>query len=480
MDPAVTEPVAERAPDPGPEESFDIVVLGAGSAGENLASTLADAGRSVAIVEAHRVGGECPFVACMPSKAMIRSAEVRHLLHHVRRLGAMGDDLDPHRPDRGWARAVERRDAIVSGRDDAGHADALAEAGVTLVRGRGRLTGDGGVVVPAGQVLRRLRGRDVVVATGSAPVMPPVDGLDAVPTWTSDEAWSAQERPASAVVLGGGPVGCEIAQVFARFAVAVTLVEGADRLVGGEEPAVSEHLAGVLRDEGVTVVLGAQAERAEAAGAGVRVHLDDGSTYEAERLVVAVGRRPAVAGIGLEAVGLDADGPLAVDDRCAVQGAEHLWAIGDVTGVAPFTHMANHQARVLADVLTGGSARVDDRAVPRAVFTDPPVAGVGLTAEAAGEAGIRTAVASIDLADTARHAADDGPGGRVVVVADADRGILVGASAIGPAAPEWLTQLVLAVRAAVPVPLLAEVIQPFPTYAEALQPLLADLRARLG
>jgi pyruvate/2-oxoglutarate dehydrogenase complex dihydrolipoamide dehydrogenase (E3) component len=464
-----------------PDDRFDVIILGAGSGGETLATTLAEAGRSVAVVEQHLVGGECPFLACMPSKAMLRSAEVRHLLPRVRELGAMGDDLHPVVPEKGWARAVERRDAVVRHRDDHEHARALEEAGVTLVRGRGRIAGEGHVQVLAGEVLRDLQAADVVVATGSRPTVPPIEGLDAVPTWTSDEAWSATQRPASAVVLGGGPVGCEIAQVLARFGVAVTLVEADHRLAGSEEEAVSDHLAAVLRADGVAVHLGATAERVEPTGpdgAGARVHLDGGAVVEAERVVLAMGRRPATGGIGLEALGIDVDGPLEVDEACRVVGRAHLWAVGDVTGVAPFTHTANYQARVAADRLLGGAARVDDRAIPRAIYTDPPIAGVGRSAAEAEEDGVRVATATMDLAETARAAADGGPGGCLVLVADADRGVLVGASAIGPAAPEWLTQLVLAVRAEVPVAVLADVVQPFPTYAEALQPALARLHER--
>jgi pyruvate/2-oxoglutarate dehydrogenase complex dihydrolipoamide dehydrogenase (E3) component len=461
-------------------EQFDVVVVGAGSGGETLAATLGAAGRTVAIVEEHLVGGECPFLACMPSKAMVRSAEVRHSLHHVQDLGAMGDALHPHVPDKGWARAVERRDEIVDHRRDDAHAEELAAAGVTLVRGRGRLTGDGVIEVASGDGCRTLAGADIVIATGSRPVIPPIEGIDAVPTWTSDEAWTATERPQSAIVLGGGPVGCEIAQVLARFDVDVSVVEQAEALTGAEEPAVSDALAEVFRAEGITVILGASAERAEAVDDGVRLHLSDGSSMTAERLVLAVGRAPTLHDVGLDAVGLDEDEGLEIDDACRVVGPARLWAVGDVTGIAPFTHMANHQARVVAEVLLGGDARVQHRAIPRAIYTDPPVAGVGLTAAAAREAGRTVEVVDMDLSMTARHKADGGAGGHLVLVADADRGVLVGASAVGAAAPEWMTQLVLAIHAEVPITTLAEVIQPFPTYAEALQPLLAELQERLA
>ncbi len=461
-------------------ETFDVVVVGAGSGGENLAASLADAGRSVAIVEEHLVGGECPFLACMPSKAMVRSAQVRSLLFRVQELGAMGDALRPVVPEKGWARAVARRDDIISHGDDHEHAQDLLDAGVTLIRGRGRITGEGVVEVLAGEVRRRLEAADVVLATGSRPVVPPIEGIGDVPTWTSDEAWTATDRPQSVIVLGGGPVGCELAQVFARFAVDVTIVEQADALVGSEEPAVSDALAGILRDERIEVALGVEAQRAERVDDGVRVHLDDGSTRTAERLVLAVGRTPRTTGIGLEDLGIDVDAPLGVDDQGRVVGHDHLWAVGDVTAVAPFTHMANHQARVATDALLGGDATVRTHAVPRAVYTDPPVFGVGLTQARARAEGLTVEVVEMDLASTARHATDGGPGGHLVLVADADRRVLVGASAVGAGAPEWMTQLVLGIHAALPVATLAEVIQPFPAHAEALQSLLAELRDRLG
>jgi pyruvate/2-oxoglutarate dehydrogenase complex dihydrolipoamide dehydrogenase (E3) component len=459
-------------------ETFDVVVLGAGSGGENLAAAVAGGGRSVALVEQDLVGGACPFTACMPSKAMIRSAEVRHSLHHVQELGAMGDALHPHVPDKGWRRAVERRDEIVEHRDDTGHAEELVQAGVALVRGRGRLVGGNRVEVAlAAGGTRTLEGADVVVATGSKAMVPPIDGLGDVPTWDSDAAWSAgpDERPGSVVILGGGAVGCELAQVLARFDVTVTLVEQAERLAPAEEPVVADALARILGAEGITVALGAAAERVEAAGDGARVHLADGSVHEAERVILALGRTPSTDDIGLAAVGITPSGPLPIDEAGRVDGHDHLWAIGDVTGIAPFTHTANHHARVVADRLLGGDARVDHRAIPRAIYTDPPVAGVGLTAEEARDDGRAVAVVEMDLAETARNHAEGGPGGRLVVVADAEEGVVIGASAVGRAAPEWMTQLVLAIHARVPVATLAEVVQPFPTSAEALQQVFADL-----
>jgi dihydrolipoamide dehydrogenase len=363
--------------------------------------------------------------------------------------------------------------------------------GVTLVRGRGVVTAPGQVrvtssddagPVPEGEVLGW---GDLVVATGSRPVVPPVDGLDDVPWWTSDQALTSSERPGRLVVLGGGPVGCELAQVYARFASAVTIVEAGGGLLDREEPEVSAALRSALEAEGVVVRSASVATRVERGpGGGVRVHVSPAGDVpavgsasgpiDADRLLVVTGRRPNVDGIGLELLGLDPS-ELAVDERCRVVGATRVWAAGDVDGVAPYTHAANHQARVVAANLLGRD-EVDDRsAIPRCVYTEPSVAAVGLTRAQAEEAGLEVACATFDPGETARAASDDAGGGVVVLVADARRSVLVGASLVGPSADEWLGQLTLAVRAAVPLTVLADVVQAFPTYSEALTPALRTL-----
>jgi pyruvate/2-oxoglutarate dehydrogenase complex dihydrolipoamide dehydrogenase (E3) component len=461
-------------------ETFDVVVLGAGSAGELAATTLAEAGRRVALVEDLRVGGECPYVACMPSKAMLRSAEARHAARRLDVVGGAGgapvldDDADAFRA------AVRRRDELAEHRDDAEAAQAAGDAGVELVRGRGRVVRPGVLAVRGSGAERELGWTDLVVATGSTPTPPPVDGLDQVPTWTSDQALAAQERPASLLVVGGGAVGCELAQVHARFGVRTVLVDPGEQLLGREETSIAERLAQVLRDDGVDVRLGVEAVRAEPAGAGARVELSDGSTVEVERVLVATGRAPVTHDLGLDVLGIEPgqDGELVVDETCRVSGQQHVWAAGDVTGIAPYTHTANYQARVVTDNLLGRTRRADYRAVPRAVYTDPAVASVGLDAETARGQGVDAVTAVMDLGDVARTSTEGTAGGRLVLTADRARGVLVGAAAIGPRADEWLSEATLAVRAAVPLEVLVDVVHAFPTFGEAYEPPLRALLAQ--
>jgi pyruvate/2-oxoglutarate dehydrogenase complex dihydrolipoamide dehydrogenase (E3) component len=458
-------------------ESFDVVVLGAGSAGESIARAVAEAGRSVALVEQLRVGGECPYVACMPSKAMLRSAEARADTRQLTDLGgastpaALDDDALAFRS------AAQRRDDISVHRDDAEAAQGLQGAGVTLVRGRGRVARDGVLEVDG----RELRWRDLVVGTGSTPVRPPVDGLEDVPTWTSDEALSAQDRPESLLVMGGGAVGCELAQVHARFGVAVTLVESGPRLAGTEEPSIADLLADALRASGVDVRLGVSVERCVNGGTGAVVHLSDGSTVEAARVLVATGRKPTTGGLGLDVLGIEPNdqGALEVDDHCRVRGQQHVWAAGDVTGIAPYTHTANYQARIVAANLLGGERTADYRAIPRAIYTSPAVASVGMPEEQAREQGIDAVTATMDVAEVARAATEGAGGGRLVLTADRRRGVLIGAAVIGPRADEWLSEATVAIRGEVPLSVLQDVVHAFPTFGEAYEPPLRELAAKV-
>ena len=455
-------------------ETFDVIVLGAGSAGESIANTLAEAGRAVALVETLRVGGECPYVACMPSKSVLRSAEARS---DARRLSELaGASVDPALDDDvlAFRQAVERRDEIAEHRDDSGAVEELEGTGVVLVRGFGRITGPGTLEVDG----RSIGWTDLVVATGSRAVVPPVEGLDAVPSWTSDEALSAQERPASLLVLGGGAVGCEMAQVHARFGTSVVLVEPGEQLLGREEPSVSRLLLAALREDGVDVRLGVQADRFEPSGGGALCSMSDGSTLQVERVLIATGRSPWTDGIGLEALGIapGEHGGLVADDHCRV--AEHVYAAGDVTGEAPYTHTANYQARIVAANLLGEDRTADYRAIPRAVYTDPAVASVGMDEATAREAGLEPRTAVMDLREVARTSTDGSAGGRLVLTAAG--GVLVGAAAIGPRADEWLSEATLAIRARVPLGVLADVVHAFPTFGEAYEPPLQELAGRSG
>jgi dihydrolipoamide dehydrogenase len=281
--------------------------------------------------------------------------------------------------------------------------------------------------------------------------------------------------------MGGGAVGCELSQVYARFGVEVTLVEAESRVASGEEPSIGDHLGAALQAAGVRLHLGAKVVEARPVPPGAEVHLDDGTTLRAERVLVAVGRRPNVEDLGLDVVGVES-GPmgLEVDQRCRIPGQAHIWAAGDVTGVAPYTHTANYQSRIIAANLLGGDAVADYRAIPRAVYTDPPVGAVGLTAEAAGRQGLDVVTATFDLAQTARAGSEGSRGGCMVLVADRRRRVLVGASAIGPHADAWIGQALVAIRAEVALTTLLDVVQPFPTFSEAYFPALQDLAAQLG
>jgi len=441
-------------------DSVDVVVLGGGSAGEVVATSLAAAGRTVALVEQLRVGGECPFVACMPSKSLLHSAAAR-------RGGASADEGRA-----AYQEAVRRRDEVAEWRNDSGAAESVTSSGAHLVRGRGRVLGPG--VVGVGD--RLLGWGDLVIATGSTPVIPDIPGLDDVPTWTSDAALSSSTLPPSLLVLGGGAVGCELAQVFARFGVTVTLVESGRRLLERERSEISERLAGALRNDGVDVRVSVSVEQVEpTSGDGARARLSDGSKVDCARLLLAVGRRPAVADLGLETLGVAPDdrGALAVDNRCRVVGQDRVWAAGDVTAVAPFTHTATYQARVVAANIMGDDRVVHDDAIPRAVYTDPPVASVGRTDDGDG-----VVSATFDLSEVARTLTDAGPGGLLVVTADRTRGVVVGACAIGARADDWMVEATLAVRAQVPLTVLVDTVHAFPSMGEAFEPVYRELEAR--
>jgi pyruvate/2-oxoglutarate dehydrogenase complex dihydrolipoamide dehydrogenase (E3) component len=460
-------------------DSFDVVVLGAGSAGEWVAGGVADAGGSVALVEALRVGGECPYVACIPSKAMLRSALARD---DARRLSDRGGASAPVALDEdgtAYRAAARRRDVLCSGRDDTDAAREIERRGVTLVRGSGRITGPG--VIGAGD--RQVGYRDLVVATGTRPAVPPIEGLDTVAAWTSDQALCAPERPASLIVLGGGAVGCELAQAYAGFGAAVTLVEAATQLVTGEDGAIAAELATVLHNSNVDVRLGAEVKAMEStAAARARVLLDGGSVIEAEQVILAVGRTPATAGLGLDAIGITpADtGALIVDAQCRVAGQEHVWGAGDVTGVVPYTHGANYQAQLVTMNLLGGRRAADYRAIPRVAYTHPPMASVGMPAEQARAAGIDVITATMDMSQLARANTDATAGGLLILAADRARGVLIGAAAVGPGADEWISQASVAIHAGIPLGTLADIVHPFPTFSQAYEVPLRELAAQVA
>jgi pyruvate/2-oxoglutarate dehydrogenase complex dihydrolipoamide dehydrogenase (E3) component len=461
------------------EREVDLVVIGTGPGGEALATGAAKAGLEVVAVDKHLVGGECPYYGCIPTKMMVRASDALAEAHRVGELAGQAI-IEPS-----WEPVARRIDKeATDGWDDTVAVDRLSDAGATVHHGTGRLAGPGRVAVetPDGGTVTYAVRRGVVVNPGTRPAVPPVEGLAGTPYWTNRDVVRATDLPGSLVVLGGGPIGCEIAQVMARFGVRVTVVQHGDRLLPRDEPEASALLERVFTGAGIRVLTGVELTRTSYADGRFTLALDSGEELVADKLLVATGRHPNLDDLGLDSVGLDAGARvLEVDDRLRVRGADTggttLWAIGDVTGHGAFTHVSMYQQAVaLRDILQQDGPPASYHAVPHVTFTDPEVGGVGLTEQEARDAGLDVRTGTTDLAASSRGFTH-GPGGEGVikVVEDAARGVLVGATVVGPGGGEILGLLAVAVHAQVPVETLRTMIYAYPTFHRAVETALADL-----
>ncbi len=421
---------------------FDVAILGGGTAAETLVAELSDTDMRVVVFEDDRVGGECPFVACMPTKAMLHDAAI----------------------GRSWSEAVRRRSDVVEHLDDIGHAAELEANGAALIRSRAVIIGPGAIEAAG----RRYTAEHIVLATGSAPFIPPIDGLESIADrcWTSADAMTAPDRPTRLTILGGGVIGCELATIFSRFGTEVHLVDADPTPFPDLPPPIGTIVDDSLGVAGIRVRRGIEVASVEPRGSGVRVRLADGACLDTDRVLIATGTRPRTTGIGLATIGIDEAEPMTVatDGRVLADGS--VWAIGDVAGYGEYTHLANHQARVVADALTGrGTRRFDDVVIPACVFTDPPIITIGPLPDAFGDDVLWE---SARLAEVPRSITDGLTDGVLTIAVDRSTRTIVAAHGVGAGFDILAAALVTAIDARVPIEQLARSIWPFPTIGELL------------
>ena len=451
-------------------QEFDVVCLGGGVAGEAIADGLKGSGISLAVVERELVGGECPYWGCIPSKTLLRSGETLEEADRARTLAASRVEWDVD-----FAKVSKRVLWMARDLDDTRPAAALEAAGARLFRGEGKLTDLRTVEVRGEKLIAR---RAVVIANGSTAAIPPIHGLDTVEYWTNRQAAIPRELPPTLAVLGGGAIGVELGQSFARLGSKVTIIEAGMRFLGLEEPEAGAALLPHLQADGITVMVGDPCVAVEKHADMTIVHLKSGTLVSADRLLVATGRRPNVEAWRETGITQTERGWLRVDPE-TLEARAGMYGAGDVTGLGGFTHLAYYHGQIVARRIRGEDARADHTAVPRVTFTDPEVASVGLSEAVARDRGLDVVIASIDPAETARGYIHDFHGGALKLVGDREREVLVGATMVTPRGGEIIGELVLAVKTATPIKVLADAIHPFPAFNRVLGAALAELAGKL-